>query len=90
VTSVSSVTAFLARALTDADPQAAALLTALDLDAEARAAVDAQAVPAVERRQWMAERTGREWTQAQFAHVEARTFVAIRRQLQARGLWLEP
>jgi len=37
----------------------------------------------------MAERTGREWTEAQFAHVEARAVVAIRRQLQARGLWRE-
>lgn len=86
MTPVSSVIAFLARALTDADLRASALLQALDLDDEAWAAVEAQAAPAAERRQWMAVRSGRPWTEAQLAHVEARAFVAIRRQLQARGL----
>lgn len=87
MTPVSSVTAFLARALTDADPQATALLNALDLDDQARAAVEAQAVPAAERRQRLEARTARPWTDAQLAHVEARAFTAIRRQLQARGFY---
>jgi hypothetical protein len=87
VTPVSSVTAFLARARSGADREAADLLAALDLDDDARAAVDAQRVSAAARRQWLEARTGRVWTAAQLAHVESRALVAIRRQLQAKGLY---
>jgi hypothetical protein len=83
------VAAFLARELMG-EGQWRRVFAELDLDGQARAAAAAQAIPAQDRLAWMAERTGREWTRAQLAHVEARTFVAIRRQLQARGLWLEP
>ncbi|HSP95919.1 MAG TPA: hypothetical protein VL049_01565 [Candidatus Dormibacteraeota bacterium] len=81
--------AFLARALMG-EGQWRRVFAELDLDGQARAAAEAQAIPVQDRLAWMAERTGREWTGAQLAHVEARTLVAIRRQLQARGLWLEP
>jgi len=87
VTPVSSVTAFLARAQSGGDREAADLLAALDLDDEARAAVEAQSVSPAARLQRMEARTGRTWTDAQLAHVESRAMVAIRRQLQAKGLY---
>ena len=87
MTPVSSVTAFLARAQSGADREAADLLAALDLDDEARAAVEAQSVSPAARLQRMEARTGRTWTDAQLAHVESRAMVAIRRQLQAKGLY---
>jgi len=87
VTPVSSVTAFLARAQSGADREAADLLAALDLDDEARAAVEARSVSPAARLQRMEARTGRTWTDAQLAHVESRAMVAIRRHLQAKGLY---
>ena len=87
MTPVSSVTAFLARAQSGADREAADLLAALDLDDEARAAVEAQSVSPPARLQRMEARTGRTWTDAQLAHVESRAMVAIRRLLQAKGLY---
>jgi hypothetical protein len=85
VTPVSSVIAFLARAERDAD--AAALLASLELDDEARVIARAQSVPTAQRLAWMATHTARRWSAADLAHAEARTFVAIRRQLQAKGLF---
>jgi hypothetical protein len=85
VTAVSSVAAFLARARPGVDAGAAQLLAALDLDDEARAVLAAQAEPADQRRGWLERHTGHAWSAARLAHVEARAFVAIRRQLQERG-----
>ena len=87
MTPVSSVTAFLARARRGADREAADLLAAFDLDDDARAAIEAQSGSPAERLQRMEARTGRTWTAAQLAHVESRAMVAIRRQLQAKGLY---
>lgn len=85
---VSSVAAFLARVHVG-EPQARLVYAAManDLDADARAAAEAQQVPVAQRREWMEAKTGRAWTTAQLAHVEQRTFVAIRRLLQAAGAW---
>ncbi len=84
----SSVTAFLARAVGPAaEPDWQRVLGAIDLDDEARTVAALQALPARERLAAVSERTGERWTPAQLAHAEARTFVAIRRALQQRGLW---
>ena len=86
MTPVSSVTAFIARAHSGADPDAAATLAAFDLDDDARAVLAAQAVPAAQRRRWLESRTGRSWTAGELGHVESRAFTVVRRQLHARGL----
>lgn len=85
---VTSVAAFLAR-VHAGEPQARLVYAAMlnDLDPEARAAAEAQQVPVAQRREWMETKTGRAWTAAQLAHVEQRTFVSIRRLLQAAGAW---
>jgi hypothetical protein len=85
----SSVTAFLAAAHGGADPQAARLLAAITaaLDAEERLVIEAQKEPSARRLQWLQARSGRPWTPARLAHVEALAFITIRRQLQARGLF---
>jgi hypothetical protein len=85
---VTSVAAFLARAHAG-EPQARLVYAAManDLDPEARAAAEAQRIPAAQRRAWMEARTGRPWTAAQLAHLEQCTFVSIRRLLQAAGAW---
>ena len=81
---VSSVAAFIAE-YAAGDPDAAAIVDGLDDDA--RLAVAAQAQPAGQRRAWLHERTGRDWSAAWLAHVEQRAFVQIRRELQRRAIW---
>ena len=80
----SSVAAFVA-AHAAGEPEAAAIVDGLDEDA--RLAVAAQRQPAAERRAWLRQRTGRDWSAAWLAHVEQGAFVRIRRELQRRGMW---
>jgi hypothetical protein len=83
---VSSVIAFVARYAerpTD-DAVAAEILSALDADG--RLVIAAQAVPRGERRAWLRQRSGRDWSEAWLLHVEQQAFVAVRRELQRRGL----
>ena len=84
---VSSVAAFVARYMARPadDPVAAAIVETLDR--EARLAVEAQALPAPQRRTWLRQRSGRDWSPTWLAHVEARAFVQLRRELQRQGLW---
>ena len=84
---VSSVAAFVALYVERRadDPIAAAILEGLD--AEARLAVGAAALPPDRRGAWLRERSGTEWSAAWLAHVEQRAYVALRRDLQRRGLW---
>ncbi len=84
---VSSVTAFVARhALrpTD-DPVAEDILSSLDR--EQRLVIEAQAVEPAERRAWLRPRSGHEWSETWLRHVEDGAFIAVRRELQRRGLW---
>ena len=84
---MSSVAAFVARYVERPadDPVAAAIVATLDRDA--RLAVAAQALAPPQRRAWLRERSGNEWSEARLAHVEAHAFVQLRRELQRRGLW---
>lgn len=84
---VSSVAAFLAAARGPGPSAREAAEILGGLDGDARAVADAQAVAAAHRLAWMEARTGRPWSAAELARAEARAFVAIRRALQARGLW---
>ena len=85
---VGSVAAFIARyaARPISDPVAAEIVAALD--GEARLAVDAQAQPAAERPAWLRVAGDHDWSDAMCDHIERRAFVALRRELQRRGLWL--
>jgi len=85
---VGSVAAFIARyaARPIGDPVAAEIVAALD--GEARLAVDAQAQPAAERPAWLRVAGDHDWSDAMCDHIERRAFVALRRELQRRGLWL--
>jgi hypothetical protein len=85
---VGSVAAFIARYVTRpiSDPLAAEIVQALD--DEARLAVQAQALPAAERPAFRRASGGHDWSDAVCAHVERRAFVALRRELQRRGMWL--
>jgi len=84
---VGSVAAFIARYAAPplSDPVAVEIVHGLD--EEARLAIDAQALAASERRAWLRRERGRDWSVAQLAHVEQRAFVALRRELQRRGVW---
>jgi hypothetical protein len=84
VRAVSSVAAFLVE-YAAGDPDAAAIADGLDEDA--RLAIAAQRLPVAERRAWLRDRTGRDWSADWLAHVEQGAFVRIRRELQRRGLW---
>jgi hypothetical protein len=83
---VSSVTAFLARALRDPTPDTVALLGRFE--GEDRLLLEAQRVPREERAAWMAERTGRRWSEAALSHAEEIVLLRLRRLLLGQGLLL--
>lgn len=86
---VSSVAAFVARYIERPadDPVAADILAALD--GEARLALQARSIAPSERAGWLRQHSDTEWSAAWLAHVDGRASVALRRELQRRGLWRE-
>lgn len=84
---VSSVAAFVARYIEQPadDPIAAEIIATLD--SEARLALQARSVAPATRAAWLQQHGGREWSAAWLEHVDARASVALRRELQRRGLW---
>jgi hypothetical protein len=86
---VSSVAAFVARYIEPPADDPTALEIIATLDGEARLALQARAVVPATRAAWLQQHSGSAWSAARLEHVDARASVALRRELQRRGLWRE-